>query len=107
LEVFYRVGVPDEERANSQRLLLSIELEHDFAPAAKSDSIEATIDYNHLAQRLAAFGANREWKLIESLAVDLADIILNEYKPAQVTVEVKKFILPQTKWVAVRVRRPI
>ena len=33
LEVFYRVGVPKRERAKPQRLLLTVQLEHDFGPA--------------------------------------------------------------------------
>jgi dihydroneopterin aldolase len=36
LEVFYRVGVPDEERAQPQRLLLTVEMESDFSAAAKT-----------------------------------------------------------------------
>ena len=106
LEVFYRVGVPDEERAKPQRLFLTVELEHDFTPAAQTDDIGKTIDYDRLSNRLLGFGEGRDWKLIETLAIHIADMILNEYKPARVTVEVKKFILPQTKWVAVRARRP-
>ena len=30
LEVHYRVGVPDAERTQPQRLLLNIEMQHDF-----------------------------------------------------------------------------
>jgi 7,8-dihydroneopterin aldolase/epimerase/oxygenase len=106
LEVFYRVGVPDPERATAQRLLLTIELERDFAQAAKTDSIDETIDYNHLSRRLLGFGDGREWKLIETLAVELAATILHECKPERVTVEVKKFVLAQARWVSVRVSRP-
>lgn len=105
LEVFYRVGVPDEERAQTQRLLLTVELECDFTQAAKTDSIEETIDYDRLSRRLAEFGNNREWKLIETLSVDLAEMILRECKPAHVSVEIKKFVLEKTRWVAVRVQR--
>jgi FolB domain-containing protein len=39
LEVFYRVGVPDQERAKPQRLLLTVELEHDFTRAAGTDNL--------------------------------------------------------------------
>src|SRR5580658_5667915 len=95
LEVFYRVGVTDEERANPQRLLLTVELEHDFTQVAMKDRIEDTIDYEHLARRLSGFGDGRNWKLIETLAVDLAAMILNECRPQHVTVEVKKFVLPK------------
>jgi dihydroneopterin aldolase len=42
LEVFYRVGVPDAERAQPQRLLLTVEMEFDFSAAAKTDSASPT-----------------------------------------------------------------
>ncbi|MEI6078849.1 MAG: dihydroneopterin aldolase, partial [Verrucomicrobiota bacterium] len=44
LEVFYRVGVPEAERAEPQRLLLNIELQADFSAAAQSDAIADTVD---------------------------------------------------------------
>ena len=105
LEVFYRVGVPDAERAQPQRLLLTVEMETDFSTAAKSDSIIDTIDYFAVTQRLLKFGEGREWKLIEKLAADIADAILSEFKPQAVTVEVKKFIIPQARYVSVTLHR--
>ncbi len=107
LEVFCRVGVPDQERAQPQRLLLTIELERDFTPAAKTDDLEKTVDYYRLSRRLLEFCGGRDWKLIETLAVDMAAMILREFKPGRVAVEVKKFALPEARWVAVRVRRPL
>ena len=101
LEVFYRVGVPDAERARPQRLLLTVEMEGDFSAAAKTDSLAATIDYFAVSQRLLKFGEGREWKLIEKLAADIADMILSEFKSQSVNVEVKKFVIPQARYVAV------
>jgi dihydroneopterin aldolase len=105
LEVFYRVGVPDAERAQPQRLLLTVEMESDFSTAAKTDSIADTIDYFAVTQRLLKFGEGRSWKLIEKLAADIADAILSEFKPQSVTVEVKKFVIPQARYVAVSLAR--
>ncbi len=105
LEVFYRVGVPDAERAQPQRLLLTVEMESNFTAAAKSDSIADTIDYYAVTQRLLKFGDGREWRLIEKLAADIADAILAGFKPVGVTVEVKKFIIPQARHVSVFVAR--
>ena len=105
LEVFYRVGVPDEERAQPQRLLLTVELEADFTAAAKTDAIADTINYFAVTQRLLGFGERREWKLIEKLAADLADMILREFKPNAVSVEVKKFIIPQARYVSVQIKK--
>ena len=101
LEVFYRVGVPDAERAQPQRLLITVEMESDFSASAKSDSIIDTIDYFAVTQTLLKFGDGREWKLIEKLAADIAAAILSGFKPQSVTVEVKKFIIPQAKFVSV------
>ncbi len=102
LEVFYRVGVPEAERAKPQRLLLTVEMDHDFTKAAKSDGIADTINYFAVSQRLLKFGDGREWKLIEKLAADIADLILAEFKPQNVTVEVKKFPIPQARYVSVK-----
>ena len=105
LEVFYRVGVPDAERAQPQRLLLTVEMASDFSAAARSDGIADTIDYFSVTQRLLKLGDGREWKLIEKLAADIADAILAEFKPQGVSVVVKKFIIPQAKYVSVSLKR--
>jgi FolB domain-containing protein len=101
LEVFYRVGVPDEERAQPQRLLLTVEMESDFSAAAKTDSITDTIDYFAVSQQLLKFGDGKNWKLIEKLAADICEMILSEFKPESVSVEVKKFVIPQARHVSV------
>ena len=101
LEVHFCVGVPDEERAKPQRLLLTIEMEHDFRAAAAADDIAATIDYFDVSQKIIALGNGRSWKLIEKLANDVADLVLTDYHPATVTVTVKKFPIPQAAQVSV------
>ena len=104
LTVFYHVGVPDAERAKPQRLALTVEMEHDFSSIG--DSLSRTVDYQTVSQRLLDFGRGRSWQLIETLAVELAGMILHDFKPASVTVEVRKFIVPQARHVSVRVTRP-
>lgn len=106
LEVFYHVGVPDEERAQPQRLLLTVDLETDFSIATRNDSIADTIDYFAVTQSLLKFGENRDWRLIEKLASDIADKILDDFRPESVRVEVKKFVIPQTKYVSVTLTKP-
>jgi 7,8-dihydroneopterin aldolase/epimerase/oxygenase len=106
LEVYYRVGVPEAERAMPQRLLLTVEMDFDFSAAAKSDDIGDTIDYFAVSQRLLKFGDGREWKLIEKLAADIVDLVLAEFKPSSVTVEAKKFPIPQARHVSVKLQRP-
>jgi FolB domain-containing protein len=106
LEVHYRVGVTEAERSQPQRLLVSVEMELDLSPAARSDHLADTLDYHAVAERILHFGDRSQWRLIETLASELAQMILAEFKPLRATVEVKKFVLPQTRHVAVRVTRP-
>jgi dihydroneopterin aldolase len=105
LEVFFHVGVPDEERMRPQRLLLTVEMNSDFSAAARTDNIAGTIDYFVVAQRLLKFGEGRSWKLIERLAADVAETVLSEFNPKSVTVEVKKFPIPQARYVSTKVTR--
>ena len=105
LEVFYRVGISEEERAKPQRLLLTVEMDFDFSAAARSDDIRDTIDYFAVSQRLLKFGEDRSWKLIEKFAAAVADTVLSEFKPQSVTVEVNKFPIPQARFVSVSLTR--
>jgi dihydroneopterin aldolase len=107
LEVAYRVGVPDEERARPQRLLLSLEMEvpAGFGAAAAGDDLLRTIDYHAVCRRLQGLGEGREWRLIETLAVEIAERVRDEFGAGRVRVEVRKFILPETRYVGVRVER--
>ena len=104
LEVDAKIGVTEAERAQPQRLLVTVEMERDFSGVG--DELARTIDYHAVCRRIREFGKGRSWKLIESLCVDLAEMILREYKPASTTVEVRKFILPETRHISVRVTRP-
>jgi FolB domain-containing protein len=100
LEVYYCVGVADEERAQPQRLLLTVELHFDYSGAAAGDRLSRTIDYFAVCQHLLKFGENRSWKLIERVAVNIADTVLSEFNPQGVSVEVKKFAIPQARYVS-------
>jgi FolB domain-containing protein len=100
LEVFYRVGISEEERAKPQRLLLTLDIKFNFSSAAVSGRIGRTIDYYEVTQRLLKLGETRSWRLIESVATDVAEKISSEFHPESVTVEVKKFSIPEARYVS-------
>jgi dihydroneopterin aldolase len=106
MAVQWRVGVTDAERAAPQRLLLTIEMDLDFGAAAKNDDLTQTIDYFAVSERLRHWGQGKNWKLIERLAAEAAELILAEFGPAQVSVEVKKFVLADTGYVSAKIVRP-
>lgn len=105
LEVLYRIGVSEEERATPQRLLISVEMTRDVSAAAATDDLTKTIDYYAVTQRLISFGEGKSWKLLEKLAADIGGLILAEYRPDSVSVEVKKFIIKEARFVAVQLTR--
>ncbi|SRR5579859_3519970 len=105
LEVFYCIGVTEQERAKPQRLLLTVDMSYDFSAASISDRIEKTINYQAVVDELLKFGETRNWKLLERLVVTVADLILNKYRPDSVMVEAKKFAIPQTRYVSVSITR--
>jgi len=105
LEVFYCIGVTDEERAKPQRLHVTVDMTYDFSSAALSDRIERTINYFDLSQELLKYGEGRSWHLLEKLATNIAELILAKYKPQSVAVQVKKYSVPQARYVAVSVSR--
>ena len=106
LSVNYRVGVPDAERAQPQKLLITLVMDYDFSAAAKTDDIRGTVDYSLVTQRLLRFGDRRNWKLIETLAYEIAETITREYRLQSIQVEIKKFIIPEAAHVGVRVTYP-
>ncbi|MFO1498465.1 MAG: dihydroneopterin aldolase [Verrucomicrobiota bacterium] len=106
LEVAFCVGVTDRERANPQRLLLTVEMKHNVGPAAQADDLSQTIDYFAVCQRLRGFGTDRSWRLIETLAIEITTLLRTEFHVRQATVEVKKFVIREARYVSVRVTRP-
>lgn len=105
LRVSCRVGVPDGERAQPQELLLHVVLCPFSDAAPLEDEIDRTIDYHAVALRVAHVAQERPRKLIETLAEDAATAVLADFPVSRVTVEIEKFILPNTRSVGVRITR--
>ena len=106
LEVFACLGVPDEERREPQRLLISLEMSvATIAHAAKTDDLARTINYRDVALRMKNLAEKRPRKLLETLSEEIATDILKTYPVQKIVLEIKKFILPDTQYVSVRIER--
>ena len=99
------IGVPEAERATLQVLQADISLSLGVPFAEMRDQIADTIDYEALTQRLRALAAARPRQLIETLAAELAEVVLTEFGAAWVSVELRKRILPGVDYVAVMTTR--
>jgi FolB domain-containing protein len=105
LAVLCRIGVPDEERAKPQRLLITVAMSGDFAKACVTDDVRDTINYFDVSRRISAFCAAESFKLIERLAHELAEVIFREFGARSVRVQVKKFILSDARYVSFELKR--
>ncbi|OGJ59933.1 hypothetical protein A2881_02255 [Candidatus Peribacteria bacterium RIFCSPHIGHO2_01_FULL_55_13] len=105
LELWTRIGVPDEERKAEQRILVTIELQGDLSPVGKSDDVSKGIDYEMLTNEVRAL-AKTERKTIERLAEDIAAMIIALYNPESVKVSVWKEPLPGVRGVKATITRP-
>ena len=85
-----RVGVTDEERARPQIVLLDLELSRDLAPAGRSDDLDETVDYGAITSGVARLLEGLEVLLLERLAQEVAEFLLNQTGVVNVTVSVAK-----------------
>lgn len=106
LEVDAHVGVTAAERAQPQRLLITVELERDLAEAGRSDSEAATTRYDVVADMIRKIAHDRPYKLLEALVAEIAEKILTRKLAVAVTVEAKKFSIPRSQYVSVQIHRP-
>tara|TARA_B100001123_G_scaffold447560_1_gene605497 strand:+ start:1816 stop:2169 length:354 start_codon:yes stop_codon:yes gene_type:complete len=84
------IGIYDWERRIKQTVILDLEMATDIKKAAKSDGIEDTLDYKAIAKRVISFVEESEYKLVETLAERIAEIIVNEFKVPWVKLSLNK-----------------
>ncbi len=91
LEIECIVGIYEHERIAPQKLLLDVEVDRDFAPAASSDHVSDTVDYDHLATALTELARARQYQLIETFAEEGAALLLEQDPGALVVrLEIRK-----------------
>ncbi len=105
LELPVRIGVPDEERAGWQTLRVDLELRLRTRVESMNDELSATVDYDAVARQVRALAAGQPRCLIETLAGEIAALLLQNGCLAGVSVTLRKRILPGVDDVAVRVVR--
>jgi 7,8-dihydroneopterin aldolase/epimerase/oxygenase len=94
IEVFGHHGVLAHERELGQRFVVDVDLDLDLAPAAASDDLGDTVDYGHLAGRIAEVVGGDPCDLIETVAGRIADRCLEDLRVQAVQVTVHKPAAP-------------
>ncbi len=84
------VGIFDWERQVKQTVVMDIEFSADIAKAARSDSIDDTLNYKGVAKRVLAFVEESSFHLVETLAEHVAMLILEEFGVSWVSITLSK-----------------
>ena len=107
LEVECRIGVPDEERAVPQKLWITVVMQPSQGFLGLQDKVQNTVDYHDVSLKISELAGKKPRHLIETLATDLAEMMLTTYPLKAVSLEIEKRILPNAQYVAVRICRSV
>jgi FolB domain-containing protein len=105
LRVSCFVGVPDDEIVEAQELKIDIVMKAKVNFSELNDDIEKTVNYAKVADAVVFICGEKPRRLIETLACDIADYLLLNFPLSEVEVGIDKFILPQTDFVRVEIKR--
>ena len=101
-----RFGVAAAERAAELEVVADIAVQLPLQRAAQTDDVADTLDYAALCAAAQRLAAARPWRLLESYAGALLDLIFTDARVQSATVHVEKQgLLPDARAVGVILRR--
>jgi len=87
-------GISAAERQTGRRFEVDVELRMDMDRPASTDRLSDTINYTEVYRTVEQMVLQNSFALLETIAVRLANQILERFKPEEVTVRVRKKIPP-------------
>lgn len=90
LEIECVIGFIEWERHTKQKIVIDLELPVDCRRAAVNDSVDDTVDYKKVAKRVVAWVSASEFKLVETMAERLAQLLLDEFALAWIRITINK-----------------
>ena len=100
------IGIWDWEKRNSQSISIDLEMQTDTKKISQSDSIEDALDYKAVSKRAKQFIQDSQFNLIETLAENLAKIILEEFDVQWLKLSISKpYAIRDSKNIGVCIER--
>ena len=90
LKVDCIIGIWDWERQTRQTIVLDLDMGVDIRAAADHDDIQYAVNYKAVAKRVVGFVSTSQFALVETLAEQLAQLILREFPISWVRLRVNK-----------------
>lgn len=103
-EVWAHIGITAEEQAEAQRLLISTTLTPEKSLFGLQDNIYNTLDYFKVYETIHAVVKSHNRNLLETLGEEIINALSQTNPNVQIDIEIKKFILPNTGHVSVRMK---
>ena len=90
LSVITTIGVYDWEQTIEQKLVFDIEIAWDNRKAAASDDVSDCLSYADISERVIAHVEGGKFALVERVAEEVADLLLETFQSPWVRIKVSK-----------------
>ncbi len=90
LTTFASIGAYDWEHTIKQRLVFNIEMAWDFSRAVADDDVQYCLNYAEVSQKIIDFVESTPFKLVETVAYRVADLLQKEYEIQWLRIELHK-----------------
>jgi len=105
IEARIRIGCTIKERADPQKIRISAKIFLPLFEAGKTGRLDSTVDYADIISKVRTHVQNKEYVLLETLASEVAELILSDDNARAVQIEASKQILDGVKRTGVSIYR--
>jgi len=106
LEANCVVGVWEWEKQTTQKIIIDLDVLADIKHSAASDELKDTLNYKSMAENVIEMLETTHYQLIETMAEEVAKLILENYATTWVKVRINKGgVVKNVKNVGVQIER--
>lgn len=108
LRIYTLIGIHDWERTRPQPVVIDLEMGTDIRPAAQGEDIALALDYDAVSKRLIVFVKASQCHLLETLAEQIAQLVMSEFKVPWLRLRLSKpDAVPEARDVGLLIERGI
>lgn len=105
LKTLCRIGTTEHEQRNPQEIIIDLEISIDAAVAAKTDDVRDAVDYAAIVGDVKELAEEAPFALMETLAEEIAAMLLEEFGTEAVRVRVSKKALAEIDNASIEIER--
>lgn len=90
LTAFAAIGAYDWEHTIKQRLVFNIEMAWDFTKAVMTEDLQYCLNYAEISEKILHFVESKPFKLVETVAHQVADFLQENYAIQALRIELHK-----------------